>query len=120
MKKRRVAFSAALSFYARFWIPDFDGALFSKAWRDALWDKFRMAAPRRQRQSVEQYKIAKIARRRSLSRLAQMVGHRGEQVWQRFVCSAGQAQAAAGGRGADEVIAVDMVGGHRPPERLHG
>ncbi len=42
-------------------IPGFDGALFSLEWRDALWDRFYMAAPRRQRQSVEQYKIVKRA-----------------------------------------------------------
>ena len=34
-------------------IPGFDCALFSPAWRDALWARFFMAAPRRQRQSVE-------------------------------------------------------------------
>ena len=33
-------------------IPDFDGALLSPAWRDALWDRFCTAAPQRQRQSV--------------------------------------------------------------------
>jgi hypothetical protein len=42
-------------------ILDFDGAIFSSAWRDSLWDKFCMGAPRRQRQSVEQYKIVKRA-----------------------------------------------------------
>jgi hypothetical protein len=36
--------------------PDFDGALFPQAWRDALWDKFCTAPPRRLRQFVEQYK----------------------------------------------------------------
>src|SRR5205085_6693872 len=30
-------------------VPGFDGALFSPAWRDALWAKFFMAAPLRQR-----------------------------------------------------------------------
>src|SRR5438105_12260545 len=42
-------------------VPGFDGALFSPAWRDALWAKFFMAAPRRQRQSVEQYSVVKRA-----------------------------------------------------------
>ena len=42
-------------------VPAFDGALFSPAWRDALWDKFFTGAPRRLRQSVEQYKIVKRA-----------------------------------------------------------
>src|SRR5262249_15780500 len=42
-------------------VPGFDGALFSPAWRDALWAKFFMAAPRRQRQSVERYSVVKRA-----------------------------------------------------------
>ncbi len=42
-------------------VPAFDGALFSLEWRDALWDRFYTAAPKRQRQSVEQYKIVKRA-----------------------------------------------------------
>lgn len=42
-------------------VPAFDGALFSLEWKEALWDKFCMAAPQRQRQSVEQYKIVKRA-----------------------------------------------------------
>ena len=42
-------------------IPDFDGAFLSQAWKDALWDKFYTAAPRRQRRCVEQYKIVKRA-----------------------------------------------------------
>jgi hypothetical protein len=42
-------------------IPGFDGALFSSAWRDALWAKFYTAAPQRQRQSVERYNIVKRA-----------------------------------------------------------
>src|SRR3546814_9424091 len=40
-------------------IPSFDGALFSIEWRDALWDRFYTAAPRRQRQSVERYSVVK-------------------------------------------------------------
>src|ERR1700691_4723782 len=46
---------------ARCLIPGFDGALFSREWKDALWDRFFTAAPQRQRQSVEQYKIVKRA-----------------------------------------------------------
>jgi hypothetical protein len=42
-------------------VPAFDGAIFSLGWKEALWDKFFMAAPRRQRRSVEQYKIVKRA-----------------------------------------------------------
>jgi 2-methylisocitrate lyase-like PEP mutase family enzyme len=45
----------------RCFIPSFDGAIFSLDWRDALWDKFFTAVPRRLRQSVEQYKIVKRA-----------------------------------------------------------
>jgi hypothetical protein len=42
-------------------IPDFDGALFSLEWKDALWARFFTAAPRRQRRSVERYSIVKRA-----------------------------------------------------------
>ena len=42
-------------------IPDFDGALLSPQWRDALWARFFTAAPQRLRQSVEQYSIVKRA-----------------------------------------------------------
>jgi len=42
-------------------IPDFDGAIFSSEWRDALWDRFFTAAPQRQRRSVERYRIVKRA-----------------------------------------------------------
>jgi len=42
-------------------VPGFDGALFSPAWRDALWARFFMEAPRRQRRSVERYNIVKRA-----------------------------------------------------------
>src|SRR5215469_12026662 len=42
-------------------VPGFDGALFSPAWRDALWARFFLEAPRRQRRSVERYNIVKRA-----------------------------------------------------------
>jgi hypothetical protein len=42
-------------------IPDFDGAILSCDWRDALWARFFTGAPQRQRGSVEQYKIVKRA-----------------------------------------------------------
>ncbi len=42
-------------------VPGFDGALFSKEWKDALWARFSTAAPQRQRQSVERYIIVKRA-----------------------------------------------------------
>ncbi|CAI9122289.1 hypothetical protein, partial [Brytella acorum] len=35
-------------------VPGFDGALFSREWKEALWARFTTEAPRRQRQSVEQ------------------------------------------------------------------
>ena len=42
-------------------VPAFDGAFLSAEWKEALWDKFFTAAPRRQRRCVEQYKIVKRA-----------------------------------------------------------
>src|SRR5208337_4622673 len=42
-------------------IPVFDGAVFSTEWKEALWDRFFTAAPRRQRRSVERYNIVKRA-----------------------------------------------------------
>ena len=42
-------------------IPGFDGAVSSQAWKEALWARFSTAAPRRQRRSVEQYKVVKRA-----------------------------------------------------------
>jgi hypothetical protein len=42
-------------------IPDFDGAVLSLSWREALWDRFFTGAPQRQRQSVERYSIVKRA-----------------------------------------------------------
>lgn len=46
---------------ARCLVPDFNGAIFSDKWKEALWDKFYTAAPQRHRQCVEQYKIVKRA-----------------------------------------------------------
>ena len=42
-------------------IPGFDGALFSLKWKEALWARFCMGAPPRQRRSVERYNIVKRA-----------------------------------------------------------
>jgi hypothetical protein len=42
-------------------IPGFDGAVFSPAWRDALWVRFSTAAPARQRRSVARSNIVKRA-----------------------------------------------------------
>ena len=38
-------------------IREFDGAVFSLEWKEALWARFFTGAPPRLRQSVEQYKI---------------------------------------------------------------
>jgi putative transposase len=46
---------------ARCLIPGFDGAVFSLAWKEALWARFFTAAPPRQRRSVERYSIVKRA-----------------------------------------------------------
>ncbi|CAH1658101.1 hypothetical protein CHELA17_40097 [Chelatococcus asaccharovorans] len=43
-------------------IPGFDGAIFSAEWEDALWGRFTMGAPRRQRRSVERYNIVMSGR----------------------------------------------------------
>jgi AraC family transcriptional regulator, regulatory protein of adaptative response / methylated-DNA-[protein]-cysteine methyltransferase len=40
-------------------IPDFDGAVFSREWKEALWVKFSTAAPQRLRQSVERYRVCR-------------------------------------------------------------
>ena len=42
-------------------VPAFDGASLSSDSKDALWAKFYMEAPRRQRRSVERYSIVKRA-----------------------------------------------------------
>jgi imidazolonepropionase-like amidohydrolase len=42
-------------------VSDFDGALFSSGWKDALWDRYITGAPPRQRRSVERYSIVKRA-----------------------------------------------------------
>jgi hypothetical protein len=43
-------------------IPDFDAAVFSLEWKDALWARFFTGAPQRQRQCVERYNIVKVKR----------------------------------------------------------
>jgi hypothetical protein len=42
-------------------IPDFNGAIFSYEWKEALWSRFYTGAPPRQRRSVERYSIVKRA-----------------------------------------------------------
>ena len=44
-------------------IPDFDGAIRSKEWKEALWDKFVMAAPRPRTPSEQQYSDRKLRSR---------------------------------------------------------
>ena len=46
---------------ARCLVPVFDGAYFSRGWKEALWDRFYTGAPRRQRRFVERYSIVKRA-----------------------------------------------------------
>jgi transposase len=40
-------------------VPAFDGAYFSREWKEALWDRYFTGAPQRQRRSVERYSIVK-------------------------------------------------------------
>jgi hypothetical protein len=47
--------------FLRCLVPAFDGASLSSDSKDALWAKFCMGAPRRQRRSVERYSIVKRA-----------------------------------------------------------
>lgn len=53
--------AAAVSSTPRCLIPDFNGALLSSEAKDALWARFFMGAPQRQRRSVERYSIVKRA-----------------------------------------------------------
>jgi hypothetical protein len=45
----------------RCFVPGFAGAFLSSDSKDALWDRFYMGAPQRQRRSVERYNIVKRA-----------------------------------------------------------
>jgi hypothetical protein len=58
-------------------IPSFDGAVFSQEWKDALWARFSMGAPRRQRRSVERYRIVMSGRRPLIKGLIPAMGDRG-------------------------------------------
>jgi hypothetical protein len=40
-------------------VPAFDGAYFSREWKEALWVRFYTEAPPRQRRPVERYNIVK-------------------------------------------------------------
>jgi hypothetical protein len=42
-------------------VPEFDGAIFSAEWKEALWARYSTEAPARLRQSVERYSIVKRA-----------------------------------------------------------
>ncbi|SPL64756.1 hypothetical protein OHAE_623 [Ochrobactrum soli] len=44
-------------------IPRFDGAILSLEWKDALWDKFVMEAPRPRTLSEQQYSDRKLRSR---------------------------------------------------------
>jgi hypothetical protein len=44
-------------------IPQFDGAILSQEWKEALWDKFVMAAPRPRTPSEQQYSDRKLRSR---------------------------------------------------------
>src|SRR5665213_906371 len=44
-------------------VPEFDGAIFSAGWKEALWARYSTEAPARLRQSVERYSIVKRALR---------------------------------------------------------
>ena len=41
-------------------IPRFDGVIFSLEWKEALWDKFVIAAPRPRTPSEQQYSDRKL------------------------------------------------------------
>ena len=63
-----ICIAAFVIFYLNQWVPTlgclvpaFDCTFLSVEWKDALWDRFYTAAPRRQRRSVEQYKIVNRA-----------------------------------------------------------
>ena len=40
IKFARTKYDACLRIYIRCLIPDFDGAIFSLEWKEALWDRF--------------------------------------------------------------------------------
>jgi hypothetical protein len=61
LQKSEHFFNVEVTIGTRCLIPDFDGALFSAKWSDALWARFSMGAPLRLRQSVERYSIVKRA-----------------------------------------------------------
>jgi hypothetical protein len=44
-------------------MPGFDGAILSLEWKEALWDKFVMAAPRPRTPSEQQYSDRKLRSR---------------------------------------------------------
>ena len=46
--------------FPRCMIPRFDGVIFSLEWKEALWDKFVMAAPRPRTPSEQQYSDRKL------------------------------------------------------------
>jgi hypothetical protein len=63
-RKRRSAALAEWQVLARCLIPRFDGAILSLEWKEAVWDKFVMGAPRRRTRSEQQYSDRKLRSRR--------------------------------------------------------
>jgi hypothetical protein len=55
-----VPLASAAELQPRCLIPGFDGATFSLEWKDALWARFSMEAPRRQKRSVERFNMDPI------------------------------------------------------------
>ncbi len=54
----------AFVFDPRCLIPRFDGAILSLEWKEAVWDKFVMGAPRPRTPSEQQYSDRKLRSRR--------------------------------------------------------
>ncbi|MBQ0805896.1 MAG: hypothetical protein KBT65_13685, partial [Sulfitobacter sp.] len=57
---KSTAVFGALPFCLRCLIPWFDGAIYSLEWKEALWDKFVMGAPRPRTPSERQYSDRKL------------------------------------------------------------
>ena len=57
---RNQGFDFGRDLLARCMIPRFDGLIFSLEWKEALWDKFVMAAPRPRTPSEQQYSDRKL------------------------------------------------------------
>src|SRR5665213_3408820 len=60
---RAICNRCSISRWSRCLVPEFDGAIFSAGWKEALWARYSTEAPARLRQSVERYSIVKRALR---------------------------------------------------------